>query len=95
MQLRSGGTTGLGYTYGAPRTAAVVRDVLAGTVRGAAVWDVPAANEAMSRAVRNAGRPGLIAGAISAVDIALWDLKTTSASRTCCSTAPWTPRPAA
>ncbi|MFF4289402.1 enolase C-terminal domain-like protein [Streptomyces sp. NPDC001633] len=75
VQLRSGGTTGLGYTYGAPQTAAVVRDVLAQEVRGAAVWDVPAANEAMARAVRNAGRPGLIAGALSAVDIALWDLK--------------------
>ncbi|MFE2538718.1 hypothetical protein [Actinacidiphila glaucinigra] len=29
----------------------------------------------MCRAVRNAGLPGLIAGAVSAVDIALWDLK--------------------
>ncbi|WP_326692873.1 MULTISPECIES: hypothetical protein [unclassified Streptomyces] len=36
---------------------------------------MPAANEAMHRAVRNAGRPGLIAGVLSAVDIALWDLK--------------------
>jgi L-alanine-DL-glutamate epimerase-like enolase superfamily enzyme len=29
----------------------------------------------MCRAVRNAGKPGLVAMAISAVDIALWDLK--------------------
>ena len=28
----------------------------------------------MSRAVRNAGRSGLVAMAISAVDVALWDL---------------------
>jgi L-alanine-DL-glutamate epimerase-like enolase superfamily enzyme len=75
VQVRSGDTTGLGYTYGAPATAHVVEQQLAGIVTGRRVWDVPAANEAMSRAVRNAGRPGLIAGAISAVDIALWDLK--------------------
>ncbi|KUL62580.1 enolase C-terminal domain-like protein [Streptomyces antimycoticus] len=74
-QVRSGGTTGLGYTYGAAATAQVVEEQLAGIVTGGCALDVPGANEAMSRAVRNAGRPGLVAGAISAVDIALWDLK--------------------
>ena len=33
------------------------------------------ANEAMTRAARNVGRPGIAATAISAADIALWDLK--------------------
>ncbi|MFF1476300.1 enolase C-terminal domain-like protein [Streptomyces sp. NPDC058301] len=75
VRVRSGDTTGLGYTYGAAQTAAVVEGLLADAVTGRPVWDVPAANEAMTRAVRNAGRPGLIAGAVSAVDIALWDLK--------------------
>lgn len=42
---------------------------------GRSVWDTPGANEAMTRALRNAGRPGVAAGAVSAVDIALWDLK--------------------
>ncbi len=37
--------------------------------------DVAALNEAMARAGRNQGRPGLVACAISAVDIAAWDLK--------------------
>jgi L-alanine-DL-glutamate epimerase-like enolase superfamily enzyme len=36
---------------------------------------VAGAAEAMARAVRNIGRPGVAATAISAVDIALWDLK--------------------
>ncbi len=36
---------------------------------------MPAANKAMNQTVRNAGRPRLFAGAVSAVDIALWDLK--------------------
>ncbi|MFI0220821.1 enolase C-terminal domain-like protein [Streptomyces lydicus] len=74
-QVRSGDTTGLGYTYGAAATAHVIDEQLAGLVTGRCALDVPGANEAMSRAVRNAGRPGLVAGAISAVDIALWDLK--------------------
>ncbi|NEC11180.1 mandelate racemase [Streptomyces sp. SID8014] len=75
VHVRSGATTGLGWTYGAAATAQVVEQQLAPVVTGRGAWDVPAANEAMSRAVRNAGRPGLIAGAVSAVDIALWDLK--------------------
>ncbi|MBK3564809.1 enolase C-terminal domain-like protein [Streptomyces sp. MBT62] len=75
VQVHGGGATGLGYTYGAAATAHVVDQQLADVVTGLSVWDVPAANESMNRAVRNAGRPGLIAGAVSAVDIALWDLK--------------------
>jgi L-alanine-DL-glutamate epimerase-like enolase superfamily enzyme len=75
VQVHGGGATGLGYTYGAAATAHVVEQQLADVVTGLSAWDVPAANEAMNRAVRNAGRPGLIAGAVSAVDIALWDLK--------------------
>ncbi|MFH9223794.1 enolase C-terminal domain-like protein [Streptomyces lydicus] len=74
-QVRSGDTSGLGYTYGAAATAHVIDEQLTGLVTGRCALDVPGANEAMSRAVRNAGRPGLVAGAISAVDIALWDLK--------------------
>lgn len=75
VRARSGGTTGLGYTYGAPGAAGVVDELLAGVVTGLRAWDPPGANEAMRRAVRNAGFPGLVAGAVSAVDIALWDLK--------------------
>ena len=73
--VRAGGQQGTGWTYGASAAAAVVTDMLAGVIRGRAVFDIPAASEAMARAVRNAGRPGVVATAISAVDIALWDLK--------------------
>ncbi|MGW2843866.1 enolase C-terminal domain-like protein [Streptomyces sp. NPDC001274] len=75
VHARSDGATGLGYTYGAAAATAVVEDLLAGVVTGLRAWDPPGANEAMRRAVRNAGYPGLVAGAVSAVDIALWDLK--------------------
>jgi L-alanine-DL-glutamate epimerase-like enolase superfamily enzyme len=69
------GVTGIGWTYGLAAVANVITDKLADAVRGCSALDVPAANDAMCRAVRNAGKPGLVAMAISAVDIALWDLK--------------------
>lgn len=53
----------------------MARDQLADVVTGADALDVPATAEIMARAVRNVGRPGLVATAIRAVDLALWDLK--------------------
>ncbi len=69
------GTTGLGWTYGPAAAGSIITDLLAPAVVGGDLLDVPAAHEAMCRAVRNAGRPGLCSMAISAVDCALWDLK--------------------
>ncbi|WP_179853113.1 enolase C-terminal domain-like protein [Streptomyces sp. 1331.2] len=74
-EAASGPHTGLGWTYGAPATAAVIRDELAPLVTGRDPHDTSGAHEAMNRAVRNTGRPGLVAGAVSAVDLALWDLR--------------------
>ncbi|MDX3382483.1 enolase C-terminal domain-like protein [Streptomyces niveiscabiei] len=75
VTVHAAGTTGLGYTYAPPAAAHVVDDLLAGAVVGTSVLDVPRAHEAMTRAVRNAGLPGIAAQALSAVDIALWDAK--------------------
>ncbi|MGO4425283.1 enolase C-terminal domain-like protein, partial [Streptomyces sp. MCAF7] len=75
VEARGGRTTGLGWTYAPADAGSVVHDLLRGEVLGRSPLDVAGANEAMSRAVRNAGRPGLVACAISAVDLALWDLK--------------------
>ncbi|MFP8905974.1 enolase C-terminal domain-like protein [Streptomyces atacamensis] len=75
VEAAAAGVTGLGWTYGSPATAQVVSGQLAGIVDGHDALDVPGANEAMARAVRNTGRPGIAACAISAVDTALWDLK--------------------
>ncbi len=71
----AGGHRGIGWSYAPAAAAALVNDVLAGVVafRGAA--DIPAAAEAMARALRNDGQAGAGAMALSAVDIALWDLK--------------------
>jgi L-alanine-DL-glutamate epimerase-like enolase superfamily enzyme len=75
VESRAGGETGLGYTYGDVSTAKFIESMLVPVVRGADPLEVRVAWEAMSRACRNAGRPGLGTMAISAVDISLWDLK--------------------
>jgi L-alanine-DL-glutamate epimerase-like enolase superfamily enzyme len=72
---RAGAARGLGWSYAAAAAQSVIADVLAGVVIGRSALDVPGAAEAMARAVRNIGRPGIAATAISATDIALWDLK--------------------
>jgi L-alanine-DL-glutamate epimerase-like enolase superfamily enzyme len=72
---RAGAARGIGWTYAAAAAGSVIAEVLAGAVIGRSALDVPGAAEAMARAVRNIGRPGIAATAISAVDIALWDLK--------------------
>jgi L-alanine-DL-glutamate epimerase-like enolase superfamily enzyme len=75
VTARAGGEVGMGWSYAAAAARAVVADVLASVVVGRGALDVPGAAEAMARAVRNIGRGGVAATAISAVDIALWDLK--------------------
>ncbi|HEY7063900.1 MAG TPA: enolase C-terminal domain-like protein [Chloroflexota bacterium] len=69
------GARGLGYTYGAAAAAPFIRDSLSRAVVGCPVDDVRRAWGAMIALVRNVGRPGIAATAISAVDVALWDLK--------------------
>jgi len=75
VEASAGGHIGLGYTYGPPAVAHLVRDTLAGVVEGRTVSDIAAAWHAMGGAARNAGRPGIGMMAVSAVDVALWDLK--------------------
>ena len=73
--VRAGAERGIGWTYAAAAAQSVIANVLAGVVVGRSALDIPGAAEAMVRVVRNIGRPGVAATAISAVDIALWDLK--------------------
>jgi L-alanine-DL-glutamate epimerase-like enolase superfamily enzyme len=74
VQVRGGGRTGVGYTYAGPAAAAVVSGKLAGVVEGRDAHTPAASWAAMQHAVRNLGKPGLVAEAVSAVDVALWDL---------------------
>lgn len=75
VHARSGDVTGTGWTYGPRACATVINHTLAPLVRGHPALDVTGANAQMTRAVRNDGRPGAVGYAISAVDVALWDLK--------------------
>lgn len=67
--------SGLGYSYAAAVAADLASATLADVVVGHDALSPPAAWQRMRRAVRNIGYPGVVSGAISAVDVALWDLK--------------------
>ena len=75
VHVEAGGKRGLGYTYADATVASIVMEALAECVVGRNVMDTGAAWRAMQRRVRNLGREGLAASAISAVDVALYDLK--------------------
>lgn len=75
VQARCAGMLGLGYTYAGPSAGTLIDRLLRPVVEGRDAMDVPGSWDAMVRAVRNLGRPGIASMAISAVDVALWDLK--------------------
>src|ERR1051325_9146778 len=75
VEAFAGGKHGIGYSFADTATAQLIRDKLAGVVVGMDAMAVQASWLAMVRAIRNLGRPGIVSMAISAVDVALWDLK--------------------
>ena len=75
VHVAAGGRRGFGWSYADAATARLVADKLRDVVVGRDALDVPGAYDAMGRAVRNLGRPGVAGMAISAVDTALWDVK--------------------
>ncbi len=74
VTARARDVVGLGFTYGPPACATVVSD-LADIVGGRNALDTTGSWLTMVRSVRNDGRPGVVSMAVSAVDVALWDLK--------------------
>jgi L-alanine-DL-glutamate epimerase-like enolase superfamily enzyme len=75
VTLTAGGETGLGWTYSSAAASTVVHDHLAAAVESRGAYGIEAGWSAMHRACRNLGTRGLVAQAMSAVDIAWWDLK--------------------
>jgi L-alanine-DL-glutamate epimerase-like enolase superfamily enzyme len=75
VEVKGGGERGLGYTYGDVAVATLIESMLADVVEGADALAPPAAWSVMQDTLRNAGQQGVGAMAISAVDIALWDLR--------------------
>jgi L-alanine-DL-glutamate epimerase-like enolase superfamily enzyme len=75
VEAAAGGERGLGYSYAHAAAAALVEDVLAPLVVGGEAMAPGVAFDSMRRETRNLGQPGIAACAVSAVDVALWDLK--------------------
>ena len=75
VTLQCGDVTGLGYTYSHSTAAALARDLIEKAVQGQDAFATNAIFSAMRYEQRNYGREGVAATALSAVDIALWDLK--------------------
>ena len=82
VTLEARGQRGIGYSYCSPAAATVIEHHLASLVQSvdvdADIWSL------MLAAVRNVGRAGVAANAISAVDIALWDLRSRLAGLPLC-----------
>ena len=74
VHARGGDKIGLGYTYADVSTAKLIESKLAAVVKGLDAMAPRRAWGEMVRATRNLGRPGISSMAISAVDLALWDL---------------------
>jgi L-alanine-DL-glutamate epimerase-like enolase superfamily enzyme len=75
VEIEAGGRHGIGYSYADDATATLVNSLLAKVIEGRDALDIPGAWSAMLTSIRNLGRGGIGAMAVSAVDNALWDLK--------------------
>jgi L-alanine-DL-glutamate epimerase-like enolase superfamily enzyme len=75
VDVLAGGEHGLGYTYADAAAAQLIDRRLRPVIERSDAMAVAAGWEALIAVVRNVGRPGIAACAISAVDAALWDLK--------------------
>lgn len=74
-EIRAGDQIGLGYTYGNKAIAVVAGHLGEKCLGGQPALDTSRLYLAMLRQVRNDGSRGISSMAISALDIALWDLK--------------------
>lgn len=75
VEIVAAGKTGIGYTYSDANVAKFIDATLAPTLTGEDAWNIDALWLRMQQRVRNIGRSGFAATAISALDCALWDVK--------------------
>jgi L-alanine-DL-glutamate epimerase-like enolase superfamily enzyme len=74
-RVHAGGETGVGYTYADASAVGLIEDKLASAIEGHEALATGACWNAMRAALRNAGQAGAGAMALSAVDLALHDLR--------------------
>src|SRR4051794_37439260 len=75
VELWSGASKGIGYTYADGSTAQLTITLLEELVHRRNAFEHAAILQAMYRRVRNLGTTGIAMMAISAIDSALWDLR--------------------
>ncbi len=75
VEMKCEGAAGVGYTYSHKTAAPLARELMEKHVEGQSPFDTNALFSTMRKAQRNYGRDGIAATALSAIDIALWDLK--------------------
>ena len=75
VELMCGNVKGLGYTYSHQTAALLARDLIDKAVAGQSAFETNSIFTKMRYEQRNYGREGVAATALSAVDVALWDLK--------------------
>ncbi len=75
VEMKCEGATGVGYTYAHKTAAPLARELMKEHVDARSPFDTNALFSSMRHAQRNYGRDGIAATALSAIDIALWDLK--------------------
>jgi len=75
VRVRAGDLEGIGYTYGNAAIKPFILSMLGPMVIGRSATDVTLLQTEMIARIRNEGQCGMAMMAVSAVDIALWDLK--------------------
>src|SRR4051812_18373305 len=75
VEVGVGETVGLGYTYGDAAVRTLIESTLIDVVNRADPLSPASTWLSMRRALRNVGQQGVGAMAVSALDVALWDLK--------------------
>lgn len=75
VELKAADTIGFGYTYASEATAIFIKKELQDLLIGRDVFQIPSIIADLKIIVRNQGMSGVAMMAISAIDIALWDLK--------------------
>lgn len=75
VEVEAGGKRSLGYSYADLATAKLIESKLKDVVLGRDAFSPNECFVALTKTIRNLGRPGISSMAISAIDTALWDLK--------------------
>jgi L-alanine-DL-glutamate epimerase-like enolase superfamily enzyme len=75
VTLTAAGENGIGFTYADTATAKLIYHQMRPILIGCDAFSVRANWDIMVRSIRNLGRAGICAMAISAIDTAFWDLK--------------------